>query len=443
MNKKILALLSAAVMLFSLTACNAGEPTATEPTTKPATTEPTTTEPAAPETFQIISQVRWLVDTYVEEIDCQYDEKTNTLSITGEGIYPVEVLFFEGAKQVKKQTVLDDEGQIYTQQEYDEERKLIYEQDDYGYRRFYEYDGKLLIRETAYEEGDQPYSVKTWTYDDAGREISYTEEAEGGNVSEEISHTYDEEGNLIAYRLDSFYEDNHWYQVDTYTYDSGRLIKSTHEGDDPANAWDYSVAYSYDDQGRRVSALRTDEFYGVAEDVSIYDENDKLIRAVEHYQMDGWVETLYEYTYDDAGTVVREHYKESYPSSGEVFYWETTEYTHDSKSSLHPTSKIITNSNEEVYAYYNEYDEEGKLIEEYCLLDGEELYRKTYTYDTNGDLVKIDLDGQEVLSGEIEWFLNSEVEVECYISAQYKDTADAEEAAAVNDFILQYIREQY
>ena len=434
MNKKLFALLTSVILLFSLTACNR-TPSSTENTTPPTTT------PAKSEPGQLISHVRWLVDGYVEEVDCQYNEATNTLYITGDGFYPVEVLFFEGTQQVQKQTVRDEDGQIYTQQEYDEAGKLVYEQDDYGYRRFYEYDGKLLIRETIYENGDQPYSVKVWTYDDAGREIDFTEEVNGGEISEQIRHTFDKDGNLVAYRLDSTYEEEHWYQEERYTYQNGRLTTSTHEGDDPATCWDYSVDYYYDEQGNKVGALRQDADYGQAEDQFTYDSHGRLICAVEHYQSDGWVVTLTEYGYDEAGRLIREHYQEGDPTDDTVYFWNTTTYAYNSQGKL--TETIYTSSDDELRAHYNDYNSQGNLIQSCDLIDGEELLLQTYTYDSKNNLVRIDIGGAEVLSGEKILFVTGEEEPDRYIVTQYGDTTDAREAASVNEFILQYIRTHY
>ena len=437
MNKKVFALLVSAVMLCSLTACK--KSASTEPTTAPAT-EPTTV-PSKSEPVQLLSHVQWLADGDVGEVDCQYNEKTNTLNITGDGFYPVEVLFFEGAQQVQKQTVWDDEGLVFSQQEYDQDGKLLYEQDVYGYHRFYEYDGNLLIKETVYEDGDQLYSVKEWTYDDAGQEVRYSEETENGEASQNIRHSYDEEGNLIFYRLDSTYGDNAWYQEEAYTYTDGRLTASTHEGDDPVTSWDYTMIYYYDDLGRKVGALRQDADHGEAEDVFEYDDNGRLIRSSEHYQMDGWVEALHEYTYDDAGRLVWEHYEESYLSDGELFFWHTTTYVYDSDGKV--TEILYNSSDAELRVHYNMYDSQGNLIQSCDMIDGEEILLETYTYDADHNLVSISIDGTEVLKGEEIQFVSGENESDRYLVTQYGDTAEAQEATAVNQFILQYIRTHF
>lgn len=438
MKRKFFALLTSATMLFSLAACDTNKVVTTAPTT-PGTTAPTTD--ANREPGKILSQVRWLVDQYVEEVSCQYNEETNTLNITGEDFYPVEVLFYEGGKKVKLETVWDEDGNIYTQQEYNEKGQLISEQDAYGYQKLLEYDGDLLMKETVYQN-DQLYSTVIHDYDDAGREIYNKEVINDGEEYGEVHWAYDDQGNLIHYQADSSYLDNHWYQIITHTYENGRLISSTYETDDPGSSWEYSVTYSYDDQGRKVGATYQDAVNGEAQDVYVYDDQGNLLMSVEHYPSDGWVEIVYEYAYDENGTLVQEYYKETSLSSGEIHYWENTKYTYGEQSSQ-PTEIVFTSSAEEVYTYFNEYDDDGNLIQEIQLIDDEEILNQAYTYDNNGKLVKVFLNDQEVLTGEDIQFFSGEEESDRYVTTQYTTASDAEEAAHINEYILQYIRKNY
>ena len=436
--KRLFTLLLAVLMLFSLTACNTNEPAATTPTTEP------TTEPTQPEVSQIISQVQWVVNDpfdMKDKWDCQYDAMSNTLVITGEVYDTREIVFFEGCKQIQKETCLDEEGMIRSQKEYDEQGNLIYELDDYGYRRVYEYNGSLLVQETAYDEGDQPSSVKTWSYNDAGLEVAYAEKADEGQATHQETWVYDSDGNLIDHRWDSTYDDNAWYQYETFVYKDGLMVESTHEGDDPANAWDYSVVYGYDDRGRMVSALRKDDCYGEAEDTWEYDNEGRVIKSVEHYNMDGWVTVTNEYEYDADGHLIREYYQEVYLPDNELFSWDEVLYTYDSDGQL--TQKKSTSINETEYRNNYGYDGQGNRTLYSLQVDGEEQYLLICDYDSKGNRIRVDRNGETELTGDDILFLTNENDVEFYMAVQYKEAEASTEAAAVNDFILQYIQNNY
>lgn len=438
MNKKIFALLMTVVMLFSLTGCNNNEPAITNPTTEPAVTEP-----AQPEASRIISQVQWVVNDpfdMKDQWDCQYDAMSNTLVITGEVYDTREIVFFEGCKQVQKETCLDREGMILSQKEYDEQGNLIYEMDDYGYRKVYTYENGVLVKETDYFEDPEPVAETVWCYDDAGRKASCTEYEDGQLVQQE-SWSYDDAGFCNAHRLESYYDDDFWFDYETFVYKDGLLVESTHDGDDPANAWDYSVSYRYDDQGRMVSALNKDEFYGNAEDTWEYDSEGRIIKSVEHSNMDGWFAVTNEFEYDAEGHLTRNAVQEVYLGDNEIYYSDEFLYTYDSNGQL--TQTKCNSLNGVQYTTSQSYDGHGNRTLYSHVVDGEEQYLLICDYDSKGNRIRVDRNGETELTSDEILFLTNENDVEFYMAVQYEDATDAAEAAAVNDFILQYIQNNY
>lgn len=434
MNKRIFALLAAAVMLFSLTACSTNEPA--------ATTAPTT-EPTQPEASQIISQVQWVLNDPFDmrdRWDCQYDAMSNTLIITGE-VYGIrEIVFFEGCKQVQKETCLDEDGMIRSQKEYDEQGNLIYELDDYGYRTVYTYEDGLLRKEETYYEDAEPVTEKIWSYDDTGRKAS-CDVYEDAQLIQHESWSYDDAGFCNAHLQESYYNDDFYFDYETYVYQDGLMVESTHEGDDPSNAWDYSVSYRYDDQGRMISALNKDEFFGDAEDLWEFDTQGRVIKSVEHYNMDGWVAVINEYEYDADGHLIREYYQEVYLPDNELFSWDEVLYTYDSDGQL--TQKKSTSINETEYRNNYGYDSQGNRTLYSLVVDGEEQYLLICDYDSKGNRIRVDRNGETELTGDDILFLTNENDVEFYMAVQYEEATDSAEAAAVNDFILQYIQNIY
>lgn len=440
--KKLLAAMTALLLIVALAGCS--KPAETPPVTKTSeqlTTAPTS--PAAEESAQIISNIRWLVNDpfdVADQWDCQYDAMSNTLIMTGELYDTREIVFFEGAGQIQKETWLDTEGTICYQKEYSEQGNLIYELDEYGYRTVYEYEEGILTRETVYYEDAEPVTVKTWSYDDAGRKLSYTERDEDQVILQE-SWSYDENGFCTAHLQDSSYGDQSWFDHETFVYKDGLRVESTHKGDDPSNAWDYSMTYRYDDQGRMISALRRDEFYGEAEDLWEFDSEGRVIRSVEHYNMDGWVAVINEQKYNDDGQLVYKLSQEVYLSTDESFYCDETIYTYDSEGRL--TQSKCTSMEETEYIDRYDYDALGNQTLYSLVIDGEEQYNMSCDYDSNGTRIRVKRNGETELAGDGIVFLTNENDVEFFLLAEYSDApaANAAEIAAVNDFLMQYILE--
>lgn len=437
MNKRIFALLAAAVMLFSLTACNNNEPAATNPTTEP------TTEPTQPEASRIISQVQWVVNDPFDmrdRWDCQYDAMSNTLIITGE-VYGIrEIVFFEGCRQVQKETCLDEDGMIRSQKEYDEQGNLIYELDDYGYRTVYTYEDGLLRKEETYCEDAEPVTEKIWSYDDTGRKAS-CDVYEDAQLIQHESWSYDDAGFCNAHLQESYYNDDFYFDYETYVYQDGLMVESTHEGDDPSNAWDYSVSYSYDDQGRMISALNKDEFFGDAEDLWEFDTQGRVIKSVEHYSMDGWVAATSEFSYDAKGHLTRKAFQEVYLADNEVIYSDESLYAYDSNGQLTQTTCNSLNGTQ--YTTNQSYDAQGNRTLYSLVVDGEEQYLLICDYNSQGKRVRVERNGETELTGDDILFLTNENDVEFYMAVQYEEATDSAETAAVNDFILQYIQNIY
>jgi YD repeat-containing protein len=435
--KKLLAFIASVALLAGVAGCSGEIPEETAP----AATEPSSTVREAAS----ISRLQWLVnDAYDpgELWSCEYDPDSNTLVITGEGCGTREILFFEGGKQVRKETCMDGD-QILTQKEYDEQGSLICELDADGYRRVYTYDRGLLTTETVYLTDPEPLTVKTWSYDGNGRKVACSEVADDGQVIQQETWVYDGNGNLIDYRLNNVYNDNTWYQHEAFTYEEGVLVKSYHEGDDPANAWEYTIDYRYDDRGRKISALRHEEFYGDAEDIWEYDTQGRVTKSVEHYNMDGWLAETREFEYNSAGQLIREYFCENSEGDDEPSFWSETLYTYDAAGLL--TERTDANNSDEVTTVSCAYDAMGNRTLYSRRYNGEEEYLLICDYDSQGNLVRVDRNGEEVLKGESILFLTNENRLEFYMAAEYEKApaADAAEVTAVNEFILNYIQNSF
>ena len=221
----------------------------------------------------------------------------------------------------------------------------------------YRYDaaGNQIEETEVDDEGDSQHT--TWEYDSAGRCIR-----ESGTVyyleeEYETTYTYDGEGRLVEERkLERDLDDGDKHtSLTLYRYgDNGLLAEESQyrrsdwlleEPDDnwKERAWEETISYSYDEEGRCTQASYT------------YDED--------AYKSDT-AALLIQYTYDENGNCVK---KETSRADGST---ALSQYT---------------------------YDEKGNLLEK-TYADSEGESKTTYSYDENGNCVKevsVNQQGQE------------------------------------------------
>ena len=166
----------------------------------------------------------------------------------------------------------------------------------------YSWSGLLLQSETYDAEG-QLYYTMYYTYDEAGRELSWDQVWPDGRTTG-LRYTYNEAGQILA--TQDVRQDDLPGARTEYVYDEqGRLSKSLsydYKGDFCSTCY-----YTYDEQGY---LIRTDtdneEGYGISEGYFLYtyDGNGRLIEK--HWNTDSTYSTRgdHYYAYDELGRLV-------------------------------------------------------------------------------------------------------------------------------------------
>lgn len=203
------------------------------------------------------------------------------------------------------------------------------EKEEQPYVIKYEYgmDGTLLTESGTYENAPAPHHTASYQYDEDGRLIGSVASGEAGDS--EKTYEYDENNRLIKCIGVTYGAD--LSGTEFYEYDAqGRCIKATHRsavlGEDDAYHtevrtfeygpdgtlcklrdeygggifWIYHC--SYDTDGNLIELIREDNESNRKKTVLIYDEKNRCIKA------EG-AEFITEYTYDDAGNIIKETQK--------------------------------------------------------------------------------------------------------------------------------------
>ncbi|MBE6607046.1 MAG: RHS repeat protein [Ruminococcaceae bacterium] len=225
--------------------------------------------------------------------------------------------------------------------------------------------------------------VREYSYDDMGnviKDISYS----GETPMHGYEYSFDKSGNMIKKTvLQNMNTDFDYlstrFTVD-YTYDeNGKLITALETS---SNGSEYRVDYIYDENGR---LIREDEIIddGMVTIVEYaYDESDKILKETNYYN-----EYVIDYTYDAKGNLVEE--KRSGKSASLDY---TYEYIYDENGLLvreNQLSYFGSVSKEVKITVDYTYDDAGNLIKK--ILDYKRygmIYTRTYLYDTNGNLIE-------------------------------------------------------
>ena len=396
--------------------------------------------------------------------------------------------FYPGGMTLKAEITFAEDGSIIDRSEYDEAGNLITETfitapgGETITRRHDYNDQGLVTAVSILNEGSDPYLLESWTYDDQGQlmeHIDYTgkwehEYYQDSLVPEELpsstivretwayddagreteyygytndivtrqeTWTYDQQGNVLENRSSYIYDEEgcEAYSITINTYDeSGRLIHSFDEGDDPSNCWEYSTDYTYDENGTLIEQVENHHYGGVVTDSWTYDENGNLLNSVTHYNIDGWVTCTTSCTYNEAGLIIEEVYEEEY--EGDFFSGHHNTWTYNDAGQI--IEAIRQGRNMDTYRTVYEYDDNGNLTlcQEYEGEDSISIHR--WSYDDNGDLLDYGHGGLESLAafGEQVLILNSEAYDIPYAAVSYETVsvteAEAQTIEQMNEYIL-------
>ncbi len=242
----------------------------------------------------------------------------------------------------------------------------------------------------------------TYTYDEQGRRIkSVSDDGEGYVETEEWF--YDEQGRHIKTVANDYYDGELDYSyTEEYAYNENGILIYEKWGED------YEIFY--DDNGREIKTVIHD-YEETLEIVTEYEFDDQG-RVLKKIQSDEDTETVTEYTYDDKGNVLSEKLTHTYEDEfeGEDGYCELTEYTYNEKGILIKTAACYLEDGEKSDEFYSAeeltYDNEDRLINKKEILkygDEEYLSDTEYTYDEYGILVKEALKEEGAISKTVEY----------------------------------------
>ncbi|MGS0681235.1 immunoglobulin-like domain-containing protein [Shewanella sp. 125m-7] len=226
---------------------------------------------------------------------------------------------------------------------------------DKVYKELYSDLGDRIHKE-QYENDLKTYT-RTYTYDDGGRQLNYSNDSDGdGSVNSAYYRSYDSNGNEIKSESD---DDGDGVVDSRFTeeFDSVGNGILTHYDSDGNGTPDYVSTYTYDAVGNNLSYSYDNDGDGQVDDLTVYTYDLMGNRLTSTGYSDNRVTktSYHEFTYDDRGNQTSSRY--DWDGDGQVEQIATT--TFDS------------NSNQLV----NEQDNDA---------DGSIDWRNSYTYDANG-----------------------------------------------------------
>lgn len=283
--KKLLALLLALMMVFSLCACSGSEEPADDDDEKEATEEKKEedTEKEDDTGKKDSETPQTPAGTGAEMVDVWVIEGINHASENAvEFVYDKEY----NLKTVKAQTT-DEEGDdpVYMEMylEFNNAGKIMTEV-LYGYLPAEDYRGGTVGEQYAYDKfGNQIETDARYTYDDKGRII--TKEYSDVTYWYTISYTYDEAGKLVSEEK----IDDYGSYITTYTYDTkGNLIKE--------ESTSGTITYTYDTEGKKLT-YQSSFGDGSWKETYEYDANGELVKMniVAEYMFSGEQIIAFEY----------------------------------------------------------------------------------------------------------------------------------------------------
>ena len=205
-------------------------------------------------------------------------------------------------------------------------------------------------------------------YGNLAQTIEYRNDHEIGKTV----FTYDDRGNLLT---ETVYSLGGWFprkdRTITYTYDEqDRILCETHD-----NAFPQKIEYIYDDDARTATRLED----GETVEVTAYDESGNIL-SVKSFSSDYW--HLTEYTRDETGQVLTSH---NATSLGQDITYRMEYDGHGNVTRLETIENGVRTERRCTY----EYDEQGRLLREFEIIDGTPVETDRWEYlDENGSYIR-------------------------------------------------------
>lgn len=280
---------------------------------------------------------------------------------------------------VQEETVVDEKGQggFHTVSTFDASGRLLSRREETAWSvltetRTYDELGRTIEEVRLSEDretGELLYRESfTWEYDRWGNLTKET--TDDGDARTELVYTYDDRGNLIRK-----------WQGDTgseFAYDErGNLIRQTTVS---ADGFLIVTAYERDEAGH-VLEERTLKDGKETSSAAYTWEGDLCLRQVE---TNAGGETVREYTYDEAGNLIRT--ETIFPERTE---WETFSYDEAGRLLRREYRGGVYDWGEAYTLYTCRYDDAGHPLQETYAASGGDTWTAEYAYNEDGDPVRI------------------------------------------------------
>ncbi|MBE6683641.1 MAG: hypothetical protein E7595_05760 [Ruminococcaceae bacterium] len=287
--------------------------------------------------FKVVFAVRENIYMSADELQVTryediYDSNGNKLKTlhtdyNGTQTTPFQAEYDENGRIISEVYRQNGEIKWENSYEYDENGRIISE----GYRHngeikwkySYEYDENgnniktVLIR-------DNKYTTYEYNYDENGNLINELRLDPADKIVEKTVYTYDKNGNRI--RSLNIVNGNESHSYDFVYGNNGKIVKNTYTtyDDDPDGIVNWSIEYTYDENGNEIkrktaysggkvrvieskfneNGKRTEQTETVSGDIETrllmsYDENGNVIRS--ERSTSGGITEIYEYTYNSDG----------------------------------------------------------------------------------------------------------------------------------------------
>lgn len=272
---------------------------------------------------------------------------------------------------------LDKDGNKAADMEYNNDGTIYM-----GYQYQYDESGN----KTKYINHATDGSYYEEDYDENGNEIKTTYYGTGGSIERSVlyDYEYDFNGNIIVKNITN--SDGWTYRVE-YEYDaSGNNIKeTTYDADGVVMCW---YEYEYDVYGNMVRSSNYEKYSGEDNPRHVYTctweyDSDGNIRRYVWYRADGSVN--FEDEYDSKGRFIKEQYFDKDGS-----FLSGHEYKYDADENiiqiLFYEDGVICSG--QTYEY--EYGSNGEITLRKMkhIIDGNDLGRTEYEYDTEGNMLR-------------------------------------------------------
>ena len=278
----------------------------------------------------------------------------------------------------------------------------------------YDADRNLLAYRFELTSGINCYMCRsnTYTYDNNRNLLTSRADSDGDGTDNRVkTYTYDAAGNQLSFSED-FYN-NGYVNITTYSYDPyGNVLTESYDGGSNGN-FERLYTFTYDANGNRMTGSQDTNGDGTANIIttSTYDADVNLLTKSQDANGDGTANIITTYTYDADGNRLTDSYdadgdgaaniittytyngngimlSDSYDNSDDDSHNYTRTYLYDADSNM--VSKTKYNDYDDIldYAYTLTYDAFGNMVGWAGTVD------TIYTYDTYGNLI-VDVYGSD------------------------------------------------